>query len=56
MRFTMDDIERIEDAQLILLGVQPSEVARMPDWQKWDVLNMWEAMESLKHGKLPGQK
>ena len=44
------------DAQLILLGIQPSELENMPDFQRWDVLAIYEAQEALKRKKMPGQK
>lgn len=47
-------MERIEDAELMLLGIQPSELARMSLQQRADVLELAEAKQSLKRGKMPG--
>lgn len=49
-------MERIEDVELMLLGIQPSELARMSLQQRADVLELAQAKEALKHGKMPGQK
>lgn len=41
---------------LILLGVQPSEIAMMSIQTRNDVLAMHETQEALARGKMPGQK
>lgn len=53
MTFDLDEVARIEDAQLILLGIPPSEVAQMSIQQRYDVLEIHKAIESLKQNKLP---
>lgn len=44
---------RIEDAQLVLLGIPPSEVAQMPLQMRYDVLEVHRTIEALKNGKMP---
>lgn len=53
MRFDPDEIARIEDAQLILLGIAPSEVEAMSLQQRYDVLEVHRSIEHLKQGKMP---
>lgn len=48
-------MDRIEFAQLVLLGIQPSEVARMSLQQIYDVLALHEAHEAMQRGKMPGE-
>lgn len=48
VRFNWDDIDRIKDAELILLGVQPSELARMPLQMREDVLAIRDAKGRLE--------
>jgi hypothetical protein len=45
--FYPDEIQRIEDAELILLGVQPSELDRMSIQQRVDVLEIKRAQSKL---------
>lgn len=54
--FFTDEIERIEFAELVLMGVPPSEVPNLTDQQKWDLFAIYEAKEALKRGKMPGQR
>lgn len=53
MSFYPDEINRIQDAELILLGVPPSELAGMSLQMREDVMAIAEAKERLKHGKMP---
>jgi len=46
--FYPDEIERIKDAQLILLGVPPGDLKEMDIQQREDVLAIWETNERLK--------
>jgi len=46
--FYPDEVRRIEDAELILLGVQPSELERMSVQQRADVLAIRRAREALE--------
>lgn len=50
MRFYPDEIERIEDAELILRGVAPSEIAQMSLQQRHDVLEIAAVRDRLKYG------
>lgn len=43
LRFYPDEIERIEDAQLILIGVSPSDLEHMSQEQRYDVLEISKA-------------
>jgi hypothetical protein len=54
--FYPDEIKRIEDAELILLGVPPRDLEHMSLQQRSDVLAISEAKYTLAHGKMPGQK
>ena len=54
--FFPHELERIEFAELVLMGVQPSEVRELTDEEKWDILAIREAQGALKHGKMPGQQ
>jgi len=54
--FYPDEIERIDDALLILAGVPPSELERMNIQQRKDVLEIHQTLEALKRGKMPGQE
>lgn len=47
--FEQDEIERLERAELILLGVQPSEIDRMTPDDRWDVLEIHLAQQKLKN-------
>jgi hypothetical protein len=45
-------MERIEDAELILLGVPPSELASMSLQQRYDVIEISNAQNALRNGKM----
>lgn len=47
MRFDADEVERIEDAQLVIAGVAPSELRTMPAQLRYDVLALKQAQEEL---------
>jgi hypothetical protein len=49
IRFEPDEVERLERAELILLGVQPSEVDRMTPDERWDVLEIYLAQQKLRN-------
>ena len=51
--FYPDEITRIQDAELILLGVPPSELANMSLQQREDVLAIADAKAALQNGKMP---
>lgn len=53
MSFYPDEVERIENAELVLLGVQPSELARMSLQMKADILEIYGAKRALENGKMP---
>lgn len=48
MSFYPDEVRRIEDAELILLGVQPSELERMSLQQRADVLEIKRARANVE--------
>jgi hypothetical protein len=54
--FYPDEVERIQDAQLVLLGVPPSEIPCMPLQLIYDVLELDAAHRAMKQGKMPGEK
>ena len=39
---------RAERARLVLLGLQPSEIERMTDVDKWDVLEIHAAQQRVR--------
>jgi len=43
LSFYPDEIERIEDAQLILIGISPSDLEHMSQEQRYDVLEISKA-------------
>lgn len=47
MRFDENELERIIDAQLVILGVAPGELHNMSLELKHDVLAIKQAMEDL---------
>jgi hypothetical protein len=51
--FYADEIRRIQDAELILMGVPPSEVANMSLQQREDVFAISQAKEAMRNGKMP---
>ena len=53
MSFYPDELERIMDARLVLMGIQPSELERMSLQLRYDVLEIKNADEALKRGKMP---
>ena len=56
MSFYPDEVERITNAELVLLGIQPSELGHMSVQLKEDVLAIGEAKAALGRGKMPGEK
>lgn len=52
MSFYPDEMERISDAELILLGVQPSELADMPIQLYYDVLELHRARVELQNRQM----
>lgn len=51
--FYPDEIDRIQNAELILLGVPPSELANMSLQQREDVIALHAAKAALSQGKMP---
>lgn len=54
--FYPDEMARIEDAELMIRGIQPSELKHMSLQQVYDFLEISGAQDALKNGKMPGQK
>jgi len=54
--FYPDEMARIEDAELMMLGIQPSELERMSLQQRYDLMELASAKEALRNGKMPGEK
>jgi pyridoxine 5'-phosphate synthase PdxJ len=50
-----DELARIEDAELVLLGVQPSELNKMSLQLRADVLEINAAKHAIARGNLHGQ-
>ena len=48
LRFYPDEVEQIEEAQLILLGIPPSEIERMSLKQRYNVLEISAAQNDPK--------
>lgn len=48
MNFDPDEIQRIEDAQLILLGVSFSDLGRMSLQQRYDLMEIARAQNDPK--------
>ena len=46
--FYPDEISRIEDVELVLLGIPPSELSRMSPQLKFDVLEINKAKQNPK--------
>lgn len=51
--FESSEIRRLEDAELILLGVQPSELPHMSLQLRADVLEIKRAKHAVENGKMP---
>ena len=47
---------RIQDAELVLIGVSPGDLEQMSQQLKEDVLEIYNAKAALAQGKMPGQK
>lgn len=50
--FYPDETERIHDAELILLGVQPSELEEMPIQMRYDVLELHRAKVEIQNRQM----
>lgn len=48
MRFYPDEIERIETAQLLLMGISLDDIARMSLQQRYDVMEIKRAQDNPK--------
>lgn len=48
VKFYPDEIRRIEDVELILLGIQPSELERMSPQQRYDVLELHAKKQEIQ--------
>ena len=53
MSFYPDEISRIQDVELILMGVQPSELAGMSLQMREDVMAIAQAKDTLQNKKMP---
>jgi hypothetical protein len=53
LSFFPDEIDRITNAELVIMGVPPSELMHMSLQLREDVLEIHRAKQALAHGKLP---
>ena len=51
--FYPDEISRIQDVELILMGVQPSELAGMSLQMREDVMAIAQAKDAIQNKKMP---
>lgn len=45
---------RLEDVELMLLGIPPSELARMSLQARYDLLEIAATKRALENGQMPG--
>jgi len=53
LSFYPDELERIENAELVLLGINPSEIDGMSLQLRADVFAIHNAKTALQNGKMP---
>lgn len=51
--FYPEEMQRIEDAELMSLGIQPSELDHMSLQRRYDFLEISRAKVYLQQGKMP---
>lgn len=56
VKFYPDEIRRIEDVELILLGIQPSELERMSPQMRYDVLELHAKKQEIMAERMRPRK
>lgn len=53
MSFTAEEAQALEWAELVLLGVPPSEIGKLEDFQRWLLMDVANVKARLQAGKPP---